>query len=117
MSTSKIGRAINPKTKVNPEYGKKLEAKKEEVDKLDLALSELAIQLGEAKGLLVEQTEGFRLILEKLQSLEVRILKLEKSTTECVKKECEELKSNISEKLDSFKEEDEESKKAKSWFK
>lgn len=117
MSTSKIGRAIRPKTKVNPDYGKQPEAKKEEVDKLEVALTTIATEMGEARSLVVKQSESLDLILKKLQSLETRIYRLEEGTKSIVKTECEELKSSISQKLDSLKEEDEEAKKAKKWFK
>lgn len=117
MSTSKIGRAIKPKTKLNPDYGKQPEAKKEEVDKLEEALTMIATEMGEARSLVVKQNASLDLILQKLQSLENRIYRLEEGTKNTIKTECEELKSSISQKLDSLKEEDEETKKAKSWFK
>ena len=122
MSTGNIGRAIKPRTKVTPEYGKKDEKAVETVaDKLDKVADLLSSEIKGLIGIIKLQQEQIDTLIEKVEGLDSdhealnkKIQRIESKVETSQKMICEKL-TEIKGALDDAKKESDESKKKK-WF-
>lgn len=125
MSTSKIGRAIKPKRKVNPEYGKEASSGNSIADRLDEFSDLLTEEVSEILNILKIQQREIISLKDKIDSLSLKIQKtsdnLENRMTDKVNKNekqiCTEIKI-LRRKLEELEEKGDSNaqEKKKGWF-
>jgi len=118
MSTSKIGRAINPKKKTNPQYGDKVNQTDQKIDKLQTVLNTFIDGVDEIRSLVKEQNESIGNFFKRINDIEDRLLRLETNTkneSREILRECKDITSKVKECQKSLEKPVEEKSKS-SWF-